>query len=456
MNVNPKISSITYVKDGEKYIRKCIESIMKQTLQNIEIIIVDGGSTDKTVEIIDELKNKDQRIVFLHVEGSVGAQFNAALKIARGEYIAVCEGDDYILNDKYEKLYEIASKYDLDVIRACYYLFFEHEGREYRYKTEIASPALYNLVLENDFENQFFLSTFVNGYWNGLYSRDFLISNDIRQNETRGASFQDITFSFLSQMYACRFLFIQEPYHCYRIDNSESSVNSKQCIEKITHEYDLLRKELKKRKIWDKYEQMFLVWEMNSYKQFLDKFSQDDKENLLDDLYERLINQNVPNKFGNLSIYSKTKKLIDALYVSKDAFAEAMVKNDEYKNKAFNFFKSAAFGQSKKFILFGMGHFGTIVYDFLNLSGKGIDIVDNSLQLQKTGFRNQKVYGVDYCMESDLPIIIANVEHAMDMTDQLRNMGVEESRIFTCEYEDLFIREIFMKSGLFTTVGVSR
>lgn len=450
MNENPKITSITYVKDGEKYIRKCIESIMEQTLQDMEIIVVDGGSKDKTVEIINELKSKDQRIVVLHVEGSVGAQFNAALKAAKGEYIGICEGDDYILNDKYEKLYEIASKYHLDAIRASYYLVFEYQGKEYRYKTEIASPDLYNIVLENNFDNKFFLSTFVNGYWNGLYSRDFLVSNKIGQNETRGAAFQDITFSFLSQMYARRFLFIREPYHCYRIDNPESSVNSKQRIEKISYEYDLLQKELKNRNIWDRYRQMFLVWEMNSYKQFLDKYTQSEKEKLLDALYDRLVNQNIPYEFGDLSIYPKTKKLIDALYADRASFFKAMVQNDEYRNKAFDFFRSSAFDRTERMILFGVGHFGAIVYDFLSLSGKSIDVVDNSLLLQKIGFRNQTVHSADYCMKNDLPIIIANVEHAMDMARQLDNMGVEESRIVICEYEDLFIREIFMKSGLFS------
>lgn len=446
----PKISSITYVKDGEKYIRKCIESIINQTLQDIEIIVVDGGSKDMTVEIINELKSRDQRIVVLHVEGSVGAQFNAALKIARGEYIAVCEGDDYILNNKYEKLYELASKNNLDVIRACYYLFFEHQGSEYRYKTEvIATPDLYNMVMENNSGNKYFLSTFVNGYWNGLYSREFLISNNIRQNETKGASFQDITFSFLTQMYARRFLFVQEPYHCYRIDNPESSVNSAQCIEKISYEYDLLQKELKKRNCWNEYQQMFLIWEMNSYKQFLDKFSQSDKEKLIDVLYERFEIQNIPNQYAGLSIYSKTKKLINALYVDKKTFFQAMTENDEYRNKAFDFFRSCEFGSAETLILFGLGHFGSIVYDFLSLSGKRVDFVDNNLLLQKTGFKNQPVNSVDYCVESDSPIIIVSVEHALDMASQLRNIGVNESRIIICEYEDLFIREIFMKSDLF-------
>lgn len=74
-----KVTSITYVKNGKDYIEQCLESIMNQTLKDIEIIVVDGGSTDGTAELIDALQSKDLRIKVLHKEGSVGAQFNAAL-----------------------------------------------------------------------------------------------------------------------------------------------------------------------------------------------------------------------------------------------------------------------------------------------------------------------------------------------------------------------------------------
>ncbi len=446
---NPKVSSITYVKNGVKYIRKCVESIINQTLHDIEIIIVDGGSNDGTVEILNELKEKDPRIQLIQCVGSVGAQFNIALRKSKGEFIAVCEGDDFILNDKYERQYELAHKYNLDVLRAAYYLDFDCNNEEYRYLVNISSPSLYGIVFENNEANQFFLSTFVNGYWNGLYSREFLISKDIHQNETKGASFQDITFSFLTQLYARRYMFVSQPYHCYRIDNPEASVNSLQCIEKLSREYDLLKDELIKRGLWNSYSQMFLVWEISSYKQFLDKFSQNEKAGLIGTIYERLISQNIANDYGKLDIYHKTKSIINALYSGKESFFDAMTHNDEYRVGAFDFFRGDKFEKTRKVIMFGAGHFGSIVYDFLTLSGKTVTVVDNSVQLQSSGFMGAKVYPAEKCLECNEPIIVVSVEYSMAILSQLLGLGVDKSRIIVCEYEDLFLREIYMKSKLF-------
>ena len=117
------------------------------------------------------------------------------------------------------------------MLRACYDLYFEYDGKEYKYKVEVApEKKLYDRLIEIEDEEDF-LSTFVNGFWNGLYSRQFLLSNDIYMNETKGASFQDITFSFLSQMYARRIWYMSDSYHFYRIDNPNSSVNSEKCIQ---------------------------------------------------------------------------------------------------------------------------------------------------------------------------------------------------------------------------------
>ena len=119
-----KVSVIIYVKNTIEYIEKCIRSVMNQTLQEIEILIIDGGSTDGTLDIIEKMKQEDCRIRIFHAPASVGAQFNLGLREARGQYIGVCEADDYILPEMYESQYQIAKEYQLDVIRAGYYHIF--------------------------------------------------------------------------------------------------------------------------------------------------------------------------------------------------------------------------------------------------------------------------------------------------------------------------------------------
>ena len=98
-----KVSVIIYVKNTVNYVEQCITSVRNQTLPEIEILIIDGGSTDGTKEIIEKVKGQDVRIRTFDGPASVGAQFNIGLREARGQYIGICEADDYIPSDMYGK-----------------------------------------------------------------------------------------------------------------------------------------------------------------------------------------------------------------------------------------------------------------------------------------------------------------------------------------------------------------
>ena len=103
--MNKKISIIIPVYNTEKYIERCIKSVLKQTYENIEIICVDDGSTDKSGIILDRLGNQDNRLIVIHKtnEGVTEAR-NAALEHASGEYIGFVDSDDYIDENMYEAL----------------------------------------------------------------------------------------------------------------------------------------------------------------------------------------------------------------------------------------------------------------------------------------------------------------------------------------------------------------
>ena len=98
-----KISIVVPIYNVEKYVKKCIESLIKQTYKNIEIILVDDGSTDSSAEIIDEYANKDSRIIAIHQKNKgVSSARNTGLKAARGEYIGFVDPDDYVDCQMYE------------------------------------------------------------------------------------------------------------------------------------------------------------------------------------------------------------------------------------------------------------------------------------------------------------------------------------------------------------------
>lgn len=128
------ISIIIPVFNIEGYIRKCIESIMQQSYSDIEIIIVDDGSTDKSGEICRKYADMDSRIVYLYQEnqGSVGAR-KTGLVNAKGKYIVFADGDDYAEADYVEKLYELMIENDVDFVYSNYMV----NGKEQRYVKQV-------------------------------------------------------------------------------------------------------------------------------------------------------------------------------------------------------------------------------------------------------------------------------------------------------------------------------
>ncbi len=113
----PSLSIIVPVYNVEKYLERCINSLIKQTLTDIEIILVDDSSTDSSLEICQKFAKEDNRIKVIHkVNEGAGMARNAGLKIATGEYIGFIDSDDYVQEDMYETLCEKAKKYNSDLI----------------------------------------------------------------------------------------------------------------------------------------------------------------------------------------------------------------------------------------------------------------------------------------------------------------------------------------------------
>lgn len=110
------VSIIVPVYNVEKYLRDCLESLVNQTLKNIEIICVNDGSTDNFLKILQEYSQKDSRIIVVDKEnGGVSVARNLGVSMAKGEFIGFCDSDDWVDLDYYEKLYSAASKKDCDM-----------------------------------------------------------------------------------------------------------------------------------------------------------------------------------------------------------------------------------------------------------------------------------------------------------------------------------------------------
>lgn len=163
------ISVIIPVYQVEKYLSRCLDSVINQTYKNLEIILVDDGSTDASGDICDEYAKKDDRIKVIHKEnGGLSSARNVGLDIMQGEYVAFVDSDDWIAPDMYEYLYQIMQDTGVD-ISVCYYKRTSGaEGKANKKKEQIK-------ILEHDEIDNFFYR--LNGepsfysVWNRLYRK---------------------------------------------------------------------------------------------------------------------------------------------------------------------------------------------------------------------------------------------------------------------------------------------
>ena len=148
----PVISIIIPVYNVEKYLIRCIQSVTKQTFSDLEIILVDDGSTDSSGKICDNFKQTDDRIKVIHKEnGGLSSARNAGLRIATGDYIGFVDSDDWITPDMYEYLYGLIAKYDADLVSCDYVLADDRtvikSKKRYCESVFDRNKAIYNYLL---------------------------------------------------------------------------------------------------------------------------------------------------------------------------------------------------------------------------------------------------------------------------------------------------------------------
>ena len=241
-----KVSVIVPTYNVEKYLVECMESIINQTLQDIEIICIDDGSTDNSGKILDEYAAKDSRIKVIHKEnGGYGKAMNVGLDNATGEYIGIVEPDDYIELNMYEELYKIAIEKNLDLIKADFNRFTGVKGNLKLFYNKLdKEDRYYNKVINPKTDTTPF--RFIMNTWSGIYKRTFIEKHNIRHNETPGASFQDNGFWFQTFIFAEKMYFVNTPFYMNRRDNPNSSVKNREKVYAMKHEYDYIYEILNK------------------------------------------------------------------------------------------------------------------------------------------------------------------------------------------------------------------
>ncbi len=231
----PLISVIIPIYNVEQYLAQCLDSIQAQTLQDMEIICLDDGSTDSSHEILKQYQQKDPRIKIIRKENTgYGHSMNVGISQAKGKYISIIEPDDIIRTQMLETLYNTASEHNFpDIIKGKYLYYWSQTN-----VTKCMNDAFfhqYNVTFSPLHYPSIFLAPPC--IWSGIYKRSFIEKHNIRFNETKGASFQDTTFNFKCLALAKAMVLVDEPFVLYRQDNTASSVNQPDKVHIITEEF---------------------------------------------------------------------------------------------------------------------------------------------------------------------------------------------------------------------------
>lgn len=235
------------------YIEECIASVVNQTLKEIEIICIDAGSEDGTVEIIERYAGQDPRIKLVNTSyKSYGAQVNLGIQLSHGRYIAIVETDDYIGSEMYEILYRLAMENDCDYVKCNYYTYWtQKDGTKYKQlRRNFYDNTYYGRVISNPIPKDIVIRDLY--LWDGIYKKSFLIENGIVFSESRGAAFQDVGFLFQTSILCKRIMYVDQAYYFYCVDRENSSSNSDKGFLYSFNEYNFVLSKYKDHVLKDK------------------------------------------------------------------------------------------------------------------------------------------------------------------------------------------------------------
>ena len=264
-----KVSVIVPIYNVEKYIKKCLNSLVNQTLQEIQIILVNDGSKDKSGEIAKEYaQTYKNKILYLEKEnGGISDARNYGIPYAEGEYIAFIDSDDYIDENAYEEMYDKAKKENSDYVECDFIWEYPNKNKIDRYKEYTD--------LKEMFKNVRVVA------WNKLIKKEIILKNNLYF--PKGLRYEDVEFTYKLIPYLNKISYISKPFIHY-VQRDNSIINNQNARNaSFTRMCKIRDKNVKKRllkEVWENLNTKFPKWKEN---RFL-------KEKSIKNLYMRTIN----------------------------------------------------------------------------------------------------------------------------------------------------------------------
>ena len=217
----PKVSVIVPIYNVEKYLEKCINSLLSQTLEDIQIILVNDGSKDNSGNIAKECeKNNKNRIIYVEKEnGGLSDARNYGLKYATGDFIAFLDSDDYIEKNAYEEMYNKAIEENADYVECDFIWEFPNKIRidkQYPYKNKKEMLSFVRVVA-----------------WNKLIKRQLITDNNLEF--PKGLRYEDIEFTYKLIPFLNKFAYVDNPFiHYVQREGSIANVQNERTAEIFT------------------------------------------------------------------------------------------------------------------------------------------------------------------------------------------------------------------------------
>ena len=311
MKEQPQVSIIVPVYNVENYIERCLNSLVNQTFKDIEIITINDGSTDKSLELLNKYAKEDIRISVIDL-GDEGVSYcrNLGIEKANGKYIMFVDSDDWIDSSMVEVMYKKAEENKLDLVMCSYIREFKDHSKEKIFNlpqeiiykdNEVKNELLRKLVgpIKEELSNPEMLDA-LGTVWGKLYRADILKENKIKFVDLKEiGSAEDTLFNIFTFNYLKKVMFLNKPMYHYWRDNPKS----------VTSQYNPKLKE--QRKVFFKYISNFL------------------KENNFEQVFEEALNNRIctsvlglgliecskNNKISGINKIKNIKKIINEEYI---------------------------------------------------------------------------------------------------------------------------------------------
>lgn len=441
-----KVSVILPSLNVAAYIRQCLDSVTGQSLEELEIICIDAGSTDGTQEILSDYAKKDSRIILLHSgKKSYGRQVNMGFDYASGEYVAVLETDDWIEPDMYRCLYACALTEGVDYAAADFDTFWRlQSGADYFSRQHLFASEKkdwYGRCLNSDQLATLRAPDYV--LWKGIYNRKFLNDHHIRLHESFGAAFQDMGFLQQVKTYAEKAVYLDKSFYRYRQDRKAASSRGLEGLEYYEREFRWINEELGLIDILRDIHRKYYYFTMSisfitKYEQILEKLSGDWQDKRVGGPYLWFREQITPAMAKGLleeTMYGKALwERLNLLLNSREEHSQLFMEETRKRKQGEQLLLEKA--ENRSIIIFGCGIRGErlmLLCDNNRMDIRGF--CDNNPDLQgrrKFGFPVISPKDLEKEMKDKNRVILLSMKNGQEQVcEQLKEMGIEADRIIS-------------------------